>query len=96
MAEAAERLAAALSDRYRLDRELGQRGTACGLVAEATMEGLTRARVALRAPKGRSVTARRLSLKRRDAGIRGHFSDIGRAAASAASSRRSAETSTRS
>ncbi len=68
-------LAAALSDRYRVDRDgdggpslLGQGGMARRRVAEAP--------------------ARRRSLKRPSPGPVGHFSDLGRAAALAASSSR--------
>jgi len=83
MSEQAGTLREALASRYRLDRDA--HGGA-SLLGQAGMAGRLVA----------EATARRLSLKRRDAGIRGHFSDIGRAAASAASSRRSAETSSRS
>ena len=60
------RLTAALADRYRLERELGQGGMVRRRVAEAT--------------------ARLMSLKRPGFRFQGHFSDLCRAAASAADS----------
>jgi hypothetical protein len=64
-----ERLTAALADRYRLERELGQGSMLRRRVAEAT--------------------ARLMSLKRQVlSGSVGHFSDIRRAAASAATQAR--------
>ncbi len=69
-----ERLTAALADRYRLERELGVGGMPTELVTEVIQtDSLT-------------VPARRMSLKRQLPGVRGHFSDIRRAAASAADS----------
>jgi hypothetical protein len=69
------RLAAALSDRYLLERELGQGGMATELVTEVILkDSLT-------------VAARLMPLKRRvPSEIVGHVSDIRRAAASAADS----------
>ena len=68
-----ERLRASLSDRYRLERELGQGGMATELVTEVILkDSLT-------------VTARLMSLKRQVlSGNVGHFTDIRRAAGSAA------------
>jgi len=69
-----DRLTAALSDRYRLERELGQGGMATELVTEVILnDSLT-------------VAARLMSLKRPRFRFRGHFSDLSRVAASAADS----------
>jgi hypothetical protein len=65
--DAVSRLTTTLSDRYRLERELGQGGMVRELVTEVTLkDSLT-------------VAARRKSLKRLVSGFRGHFSDLSRA-----------------
>ena len=78
-------LAAALADRYRIERQLGQGGMASEPATKVALKDSLAPGRALRS-RGRSVASRLLSLKRR-VGTR-HFSDSCRAAALAASSSR--------
>jgi hypothetical protein len=80
MPDSLSRLAAALSDRYRIERELGQGGVARRRAAEATAtERPLGARQ--RDPGAReSFRARPMSLERLVSRFGGHFSDLSRVA----------------